>query len=243
MSADQVSVLKTLATRYPWPETRPDFFPIRWSLDGGGRWMVEQKLRRKKKKSKVVLEIGCFLGGSVENWLQASPDVTVVAVDPWPECDIADYARRNGRSEEEAVQLEREDGFYQTFLANFWDQRDRVIPVRDYSPGILTELAEAGLKPDLIFLDSDKSGVEIERCHELFPGALMTGDDWHWKNDAGECPIREPVERFCRLHNRFLKTENATWVIDDEPPSLAFRLRTMRRALKQRIKSRRRAAA
>ena len=167
MSSDPTAVLQTLAQRHPWPEQKPDFFPIRWSLDGGGRWMVEQKLRR--KKFKVVLEIGCFLGGSVENWLRSSSDVTVVAVDPWPECDVANYARKNGRSEAEAQQLEREDGFYQTFLANFWDQRDRVIPVRDYSPGVLHELAEAGLRPDLIFLDSDKSGDEIEICHELFP--------------------------------------------------------------------------
>ncbi|MEL6106866.1 MAG: hypothetical protein AAFU85_12540 [Planctomycetota bacterium] len=241
MSSDQLAVLQKLAQQHPWPGEKPDFFPIRWSLDGGGRWMVEQKLRR--KGFKVVLEIGCFLGGSVENWLRASPDVTVVAVDPWPECDVANYARKNGRSEQEALQLEREDGFYQTFLANFWDQRDRVIPVRDYSPGVLHQLADAGLRPDLIFLDSDKSGVEIEICNELFPGAIMTGDDWHWKDENGECPIREPVQRFCSQHDRFLKTENATWVIDDEPPSISFRLRTMRRALKQRLKDHRKAVA
>ncbi|MEO1525469.1 MAG: hypothetical protein AAFX06_08530 [Planctomycetota bacterium] len=238
MSTNQQAVLESLATQYPWPEARPDFFPIHWSLDGGGRWMVEKKLRR--KTFNVVLEIGSFLGGSIRNWLNASPDVTVVAVDPWPECDVANYARKHGRSEAEACQLEREDGFYKTFLSNLWEHRERVIPVRDYSPGILTELSAAGLRPDLIYLDSDKTGIEIELCHELFPGAVMTGDDWHWKNEAGEYPIREPVERFCAAHDRYLKNENATWLIDPEPPSFAFRLRTMRRAFKQRLKERRR---
>ncbi|MEM6692214.1 MAG: hypothetical protein AAF664_22485 [Planctomycetota bacterium] len=236
MSIDPTAELKELRQRYPWPQIQPDFFPIRWSLDGGGRWMVEQRIR--ERKLRIILEIGSFLGGSVEQWLQIDPNLIVIAVDPWPECDIADYARRSGRSEEEATQLERPDGFYQTFLSNFWNQRDRVIPVREYSPAVLHELALLGLRPDLIYLDCDKSGTEIELCHKLFPNALMTGDDWQWQNEAGEFPIREPVEAFCKQHDRYLKTENATWIIDDQPPSLSFRFRTLRRSIKQRFKDR-----
>ena len=230
-----------LRQRYPWPTQHPGVPPIDWSLDGGGRWMVQQVLRRRKLK--VVLEIGCFLGGSILNWLEASQDVIVVAVDPWPDSwDVASIARDLGKSEAVIEQLSASGGMYHTFLANLWDYQDRVIPVREYSPGILHTLAEEGLKPDLIYLDSDKLGTEVELCHELFPGAIMTGDDWGWTNEAGEYAIRKPVQDFCRSHDRHLRVENATWIIDTEPPSLAFRLRTFRRHLKQKLKSRRPAA-
>ena len=96
-----------------------------------------------------------------------------------------------------AKQLGRENGFYQTFLTNLWDNQDRVIPVKEYSPAILYELSSMGLEPDLIYLDSDKVGTEIELCRELFPNAIMTGDDWCWTNEDGECSIRQPVYDFC----------------------------------------------
>ena len=230
--------LDILRDKYPWPDERPDFDPINWSLDGGGRWLVTEKIQR--KECAVVLEIGSFLGGSVKSWLNASPDVVVVAIDPWPETlDLSDYAQKNNKGPKAISQLGRHDGFYQTFLANLWDHRDRVIPVREYSPAIHHELASIGLQPDLIYLDSDKVGTEIEICHDLFPSAVMTGDDWCWSDESGNFPIREPVQNYCDEHGLHLKVENATWLIDRDPPSLAFRWRCFRRAIRQRRKERR----
>lgn len=230
--------LEALRARYPWPDQHPAVATHHWSLDGGGRWLVKEKIR--KSNLQLVLEIGSFLGGSVLDWLKASPDVVVVAIDPWPptsdEFCLSDYARKQGQCEELVRQLSRPDGFYETFVANVWQHRDRLIPVREFSPGILRDLSDLGLRPDLIYLDSDKSGTEINLCNELFPGAIMTGDDWGWKNSAGEYAIREPVQKFCELHKRYLKIENATWVIDNEPPSLAFQFRSWRRSLKQKYR-------
>lgn len=231
-----------LQARFPWPADHPNVQPIDWSLDGGGRWMVQQLLRRRNLK--VVLEIGVFLGGSVRNWLSSSDDVVVVAVDPWPDSwDVASIARKMGKSDEVIAQLSAPDGMYKTFLANLWDQQSRVIPVREYSPGILHQLCEMGLQPDLIYLDSDKTGDEIELCHQLFPNAIMTGDDWGWCDESGGFPIRKPVEEFCRVNNRYLRVENATWVIDTQPASASFRLRTFRRSLQAKWKSIRRRVA
>ncbi|WP_442510084.1 hypothetical protein SH528x_001690 [Novipirellula sp. SH528] len=238
LSNTNQTAMKLLRQRYPWPIERPDFDPIDWSMDGGGRWMVTEKIRRKDMS--LVLEIGSFLGGSIRDWLAASPTVNVVAVDPWPASwDLATYARENHQCERVAKQLGRENGFYQTFLTNLWDNQDRVIPVKEYSPAILYELSSMGLEPDLIYLDSDKVGTEIELCRELFPNAIMTGDDWCWTNADGECSIRQPVYDFCEKHGRYLKVERATWIIDNEPPSLAFQIRSFRRALKAKWRERR----
>lgn len=234
--------INELRRKYPWPQTHPCVPAIDWSLDGGGRWMVQELLSRRDLK--VVLEIGSFLGGSVRNWLDASDDVVVVAVDPWPDSwDVTGIARQLGKSQEVIDQLSAPDGMYHTFLANLWDVQDRVIPVREYSPGILHQLSEIGLKPDLIYLDSDKIGSEIELCHQLFPGALMTGDDWGWTDETGGFPIRQPVKDFCRNHDRYLRVENATWVIDSQPATVRFRLRTLRRSIQKKWKAYRRRAA
>ncbi len=238
LSAENQAALRLLRQRYRWPITRPNLDPIDWSLDGGGRWMVSELIQR--NEINLILEVGSFLGGSIRKWLAASPTVNVVAVDPWPACgDLEQFAREQGQSEATAQQLGRENGFYQTFLANLWDNQDRVIPVRECAPAILYELSAIGLAPDLIYLDLDPVGNEFELCHQLFPNAIMTGDNWHWRNESGESPIRKPIYDFCQTHSRYLKVERATWIIDHEPPSLAFQIRSFRRALKAKWRARR----
>ena len=240
-SCAKQNAIDELRGRYPWPTTRPDFKEIDWSLDGGGRWLIEKCLR--DRNIRIILEIGSFLGGSVRHWLKVCPEAIVIAVDPWSsDWDVSKYAKDNGKSRWIVDQLARPEGFYQTFLANLWDLRQNVIPVRGYSPGVLEEVASLGIQPDLVYLDSDKVGDEISLCHQLFPGAIMTGDDWEWTDENGEIPIRKPVMRFCEEHGRFLIAENATWMIDDQPPSLSFRFRTWRRALKQRRREQRKVA-
>ena len=204
--------------------------------------MVQEIIR--KRGLRVILEIGAFLGGSIRNWLECSDDVIVVALDPWPDSwDVESVARAMGKSQSVIEQLAAPEGMYQTFLANLWDERDRVIPVREYSPQYLYDLQTIGFQPDLIYLDSDKTGAEVQICSQLFPGAIMTGDDWQWMDELGEYPIRNPVREFSRQPDRHLRVENATWVIDDRPPSVRFRLRRFRRSLRKRWKQRRDQAA
>ena len=200
--------------------------PYQWSEDAGGRHLVIRLIM--ERQLYTVLEVGVFLGGSARRWLDASPHVNVVGVDRWNDGPWANYARKRGRPEI-AEQMNQRDGLYRTFLTTNWEYRDRLTPVRAKSPAALFDIAALGLEPDLIYLDADKSGVEIEICHQLFPTAVITGDDWWWgtdfiwKPDAGY-PIRKPVKQFCRRHGRFLRTNLHTWVIDDRPPRLNYHL-------------------
>ncbi|MEM9827541.1 MAG: hypothetical protein AAF958_13195 [Planctomycetota bacterium] len=213
---------------------------MQWSLDGGGRWMIRDIIRT--RKIQTILEIGVFLGGSVETWLESSRRCTVLAVDTWPECnqpgqwDPSSFVEENSDNIALARQMRRESGFYNTFLANLWPHRERVIPIRRSSPEVLYEMAEMGLHPDLIYLDSDKVGTELEICHELFPGAIMSGDDWEFDPGAGY-PIRAPVHRFCEKHALNVYVENASWVIAKSPLTFSYRYRlAKRRFYKQRRK-------
>lgn len=220
--------LDLLRARYAWPAERPALPPIDWSLDGGGRELVVQCILR--RGARVVLEIGAFLGGSTRLWLAASPQVTVIALDPW-EGSWANFAVSSGKPQF-AAQLAAADAGYQTFLANLWEHRERVVPLRGKSPEKLYELHALGVAPDLVYLDSDKSGVELEICRELFPHATLTGDDWTFGAAEGY-PIRGPVESFCRRHGCHVRTKMATWIIAPGRPPLGYRLRTLWRRLRQ----------
>lgn len=224
--------LGRLRAAFPWPDRRPDVKPIPWSLDGGGKRLVVEQIQ--KGRLTTILEIGTFLGGSARRWLEASPDVVVIALDPWPKVSagLANFARAH-RQPEWAVQqlLSGPDALYHTFLVNLWDYKGRIIPVRAPAPAALHTLAEFGIQPDLIYLDADKSGRELEVCHQLFPGALLTGDDWFMGTDRfwpreGDYPIRQAVHEFCREHARHLLVDDMTWVISPDPPSWSYELNT-----------------
>jgi hypothetical protein len=178
----------------------------------------------------LVLEIGVFLGGSARIWLETSPELVVIALDSWADQPWRSARARSLGHPEIADQLDEEDGFYRTFLASNWNYCDRIVPVRGHSPDALHAIAETGVQPELVFLDCDKSGRELPICHDLFPDAVLCGDDWAWGTDrwrdvdAGY-PIRAPVKTFVAEHGLHLRTHRQTWVADPEAPTLCDRLR------------------
>lgn len=224
--------LQRLRQRYPWPSARPNVPPIAWTLDGGGRRLIDKAIRNRRVK--LILEIGSWLGGSVKRWLNISPDVVVIAVDPW-NGKLCDFARRFRRPDWVVRQLEADDGPYHTFMANLWNERDRVIPVRGSSPDALYDLHRLGVVPDLIYLDADKSGREIPICHDLFATAVLTGDDWDWGESFGY-PIRKPVREFCDSHQSHLMVDYCTWVISPEPPPIDYHVRQVVRQVRSFVK-------
>lgn len=234
--------IQALSYKYAWPKVRPQFDPAEWALDGGGRELIFQKIRRDEPF--LIIEIGVFLGSSVKQWLAVSPNVYVIGIDPWGvEGDgWVESARRNGR-ESLAEQFSRESGLYMTFLSSMWGFKERLFPVRGKSPEKLYELAELNIKPDLIFFDSDKTGVDIEVAHQLFPDAILTGDDWTWDEEQGY-PIRAPVRAFSAKHDYRVVCNLATWVLVPRPLNLTEKINNMkqayrdfRRALRRLFKS------
>lgn len=228
--------LAELKRRYPWPDRCPDVPAVPWVMDYGGRELI--KCTVASRGLRVIVEIGVFVGGSVRQWLGASPDATVVAVDPWPQItgphvfyDTHPVGRAHGE------QLRRPDGLYDAFLATLWDERERVVPMRATGCAALTVLNEVGLRPDMIFIDADKQAAEIRLCDKLFPQAIVCGDDWLWC-DGRQFPTQQPVRESARLRRRTLKVVSNTWLIDDRPWTLAERvmwLRGLRTSLVRRI--------
>jgi hypothetical protein len=239
--------VRVLRTQYAWPDEPPDFEPAEWPLDGGGKQLVLDRIERGQQF--LIVEIGCFLGSSIKQWLAASPKVSVIAIDPWEDGTWwADYARKHGR-DSLAEQFERGDGPYFTFLSSMWDQRDRLIPVRGTSPEKLYELAALNIRPNLIYFDSDKHGADLEVAHALFPDAILTGDDWTWGREQGY-PMRRAVKSFARRHNYNVIASRATWALtqdsltaSEQVGNVRSRVRDLARTVKGKIKATRSASS
>lgn len=74
-------------------------------------------------------------------------------------------------------QLCAPEGVYRSFISSMWDVRHRIVHVRGMAVAVLPELHSLGLRPDMAYIDADKKGHEIRVCDELFPAAVIAGDD------------------------------------------------------------------
>jgi hypothetical protein len=184
---ESTKALRRLAETSPWLKQQPeDAAPGQeqgW-LDAGTDVMLTRAL---SPATRLVVELGAWLGLSTRFIADHAPGAMVVSVDHWkgsPE-HVNDPRYQN--------LLPR---LYETFQARCWEYRERVIPLRMTSLEGLSKVAECGLQPDVVYIDAEHSfeavSAELALARRLFPGAALTGDDYDW---AG---VREAVNGFAR---------------------------------------------
>lgn len=214
------TAFKKLATNNPWPLV-DDVTAWDYTLGGGGRHLIDAIIL--ERKPTIMLEIGCFLCASTKRWLSLDPDLRVVGVDPWDDGLIEQCARYVGRPALSRAYPELDEqkrfaadvarqGPFPTALANLRGFEGRFVPIRGLSPDALYGLKDAGLEPELIYIDANKQAVDLEVCHALWPDAQLTGDDWHWGRTKGY-PMRQIVNDFAEKHGFTVEADHATWVL------------------------------
>ncbi len=104
-------------------------------------------------------------------------------------------------------------GNYCLALNNIRDLRARFIPIRQRSPEALHYLRKRKIEPQLIYIDALKSEDDLWVAHQLFPSAILCGDDWTWRDDEGRYRMREHVERFVAEKGWEVRSQDATWVV------------------------------
>jgi len=214
---------KVLHEATPWPSIdsiKPYHFPV----DGGGRELVFDIIQSFKEP--LMIEIGCFLCGSTTQWLNSSNQLKVIGVDPWPDGDsirpileryndnpVFDPCFSQIEDRDEFIKSATDNGFYRTALANISKYRDRFVPFRGKSPTVLQTLKdEWHIDPHIIYIDANKVSDDLEVSHQLFPDALLCGDDWTWGKDQG-FPMRKAVYAFIEKHGFEVEARRATWAI------------------------------
>ncbi len=205
----------------PWPDTEGvtawDF-----TLGGGGRHLIDAIITQDKPR--YMLEIGCFLGASAKRWLSLDPNLKLIGVDSWSNWLVAQCRKYVGRpgltraypdikvQQRFAADVERQ-GPFPTAMANLRGFEDRFVPVRGTSPDCLPTIKATGFTPDLIYIDAGKKADDLNVCHQLWPNACITGDDWHWNRTKGY-PMRKIVTNFAEQYGFHVTAEHATWVLN-----------------------------
>ncbi|MGD0189800.1 MAG: hypothetical protein ABSD74_03560 [Rhizomicrobium sp.] len=220
--------LKPLRRDNPWPdfgygEIEPFYLP----LDGGGRGGRELIIDIIKERSiELMLEVGCFLCGSTLQWLRASEKLTVIGADPW-DSNWAAYIEGMALdpmrartvyhlSDEQIAKVVhnlRRFGNYCVAMNNVRLYKDRFIPVRRRAPEVFRYLHERGIEPGLIYIDADKQREDLDTAFQLFPKAVLCGDDWLWPDENGVMRMQEHVKAFAREHGHEVSNSRQTWLL------------------------------
>jgi predicted O-methyltransferase YrrM len=179
--------LDRLAEANAWPTQRPeDAAPGQeqgW-LGGGTETMLARSL---SSSTRLVVELGAWLGLSTRFIANKAPGARIISVDHWK------GSPEHNTDERYAKLLPR---LYETFQARCWDYREQIVPLRVTTLDGLRQVAEHGLKPDFIYVDAEHTyqavTAELNLAHQLFPEAVLSGDDYDWPG------VRQAVNVFAR---------------------------------------------
>ena len=198
--------LDRLKREYHWPAVKPhrDRNDFGW-LSGANKRVLRRNLHR---RTRLVAEIGSFMGSSANFIVRRARGATLVCIDPWRDAG-EELARKYGLP---PICLERE-GLYETFLVNLWRHRERVVPMRKRSREAIPELAAAGLSPDVFYVDGsheyDAVADDLRLIQTHHPRATIVGDDY-----SGDWPgVVRAVDEFCTTHGYRLMLDKRTWSI------------------------------
>lgn len=204
--------LDELRARYPWPATKPAADPE----DHGWFQQCSRNLLgdRITPGTRLIVELGSWLGQSTRWLLERAPQATIIAVDTW---EGGPDHHHNAPKDPTLARLL--PVLYEKFCVNMWAYRDRLIPMRSRSVDGLLELWDrCGLEPDLIYIDADHTTkaviADIATATTWFPDAKIVGDDWCWET------VRAGVEAFVadanecgREHYSIVVDQNA-WALE-----------------------------
>lgn len=202
---DKHPALANFAMRYAWPCERPEVgaFPQRDWLFPGTQELLKRSV---SPATRLVVEVGSWLGRSTRFLANLAPGATVIAIDHWQ------GSPEHKEDPELSPLLPR---LYETFLAECWGYRDQIIPVKADSVEGLRQVAEAGLQPDVVYLDGDHSFEsvlgDLTTTLDLFPRAMIVGDDWDWEG------VRRAVQRVAQERGIQYEALGSGWRLLRQP--------------------------
>lgn len=195
--------IEQLKKRYPYPQTKPnaqkDYTngrPTGW-CHGNNVNMLKKLIT---KDMKVIVDGGSWMGLSASYFLELAPNADIICIDHWK------GSAEHGKGFEEKLKI-----LYPTFIANLWDYRDRIIPIKKDSIDGLLSVKAIEVEPDLIYIDwaHDEISVynDVLNAVQLFPNAIICGDDYTWRG------VNTALERLNKNHGIKIKSDYSCWEI------------------------------
>ena len=177
----EVNMMKLDINTLPniWPDEKPSL-----DFDSHG-WFSHNRIFEKifTKDVKNVCELGSWLGSSTRFILDCAPNCHLYAIDHWSD-DIKDYGNGGLTSAKHDPGIEKITTLWNQFLANCWDYRERLHPIRSYTNEGLRFLSDFDIQMDVVYIDASH-GYEnvyndISDSLMNWPNAKIIGDDYSW---------------------------------------------------------------
>ncbi len=185
-----------------------------------------------QQDSIVVMEVGVWFGESIVLWLQSSPRVKVIGVDPFKVG--AKGAQLNPPTHWTSALFGIH--WFNQRLASYNVQRQvpdaisRTLIIPGFYPDAIKPLLELDPRPniDIFYLDGGKlsgspSGKQIikyktfvtngvELILNNFPHALISGDDWN--HSSNKPHFQDAIKKLAKKHNRMIfVSKKRTWFL------------------------------
>lgn len=178
-------IIQKLLKERAWPPQKPNFpFDERGWFPKSNQ---ETLLRFLNKDTKLIIELGSWLGLSTRWMLDQAPNAAIIVIDHW-------------KGSPDTVEVE--ENLYEKFLSNCWDYKERIIIYKDETTKILPNLQTLGLAPDLIYVDAghdyDSASKDIRLCMGF--DCSVVGDDFNPNSWAGV--VRAVWEEACNYKRR-----------------------------------------
>ncbi len=190
-----------LREQFAWPPSPPLVTPhvTHGWLTPATRRMLGQSVH---SETSLILELGSWLGLSSRFLLDQAPNAALIAIDHWR----GSAEHRNKPDLAPLLPV-----LYETFLANCWRYRERLVALRAGTLAGMQRVAEVQLKPDLMYIDADHQyesvKADLETARKLFPEATIVGDDWNWEG------VRRAVDSLARSEGWHLEVDETAWRI------------------------------
>jgi hypothetical protein len=172
--------------------------------------------RLSSKDHRCVLELGSWLGMSTRFLLEHNPNAVVFAVDLWSNEYFFNDPHYDATGDKEANALLTDNPIYDQFLVNVQDHKytkspksKGLVPMKMSTLDAIPILKEAGVRPDLIYIDASHHYEfvikDIELCLDAFPGAIIVGDDWNYEG------VKQAVVEAAERHHLQIHARRTCW--------------------------------
>ena len=110
---------------------------------------------------------------------------------------------------------------YDSFIANCWEQKDRILPLRMKTTDGLLWAKICALTPDLIYIDAGHDFIDVlsdlTQAHAMFPQARIVGDDFDWRDPTRPThlnTVKLAVQYFAAIHNFQIRANRTGWTLE-----------------------------
>lgn len=185
--------IDSLRDVYKFPESKPDIdisiYP-KWFNSRHDEFFRELI----KKDVSLIVELGSWVGFSTRWFAENTDCKNIVCIDTWKgSAEHSDFSQ---------VQL---DDLYKAFVQSCWGVRDKLIPMMMNTVRGMVKLKEYSISDyvDVVYVDASHQYedviVDLEMAWEIFPNAILIGDDFTWRNPTQNRrrTVCEAVNYFC----------------------------------------------